>query len=125
MMGAILIDSNTGEPYLDEYNNTVQVDNERGFQQIIDGLFNCELGSEPMNPFYGFDLKSAIREASFPNSEMYIESLVTQALNPQIEKLISKIEYVKADRIEKEIHVTIEVSSVLNDNITTDLDLGE
>lgn len=125
MMGAILIDSNTGEPYLDEYNNTVQVDNERGFQQIIDGLFNCELGSEPMNPFYGFDLKSAIREASFPNSEMYIESLVIQALNPQIEKLILKIEYIEAIKVEKEMRVTIEVSSVLNDNITTNLGLSE
>ena len=125
MMGAILIDSNTGEPYLDEYNNTVQVDNERGFQQIIDGLFNCELGSEPMNPFYGFDLKSAIREASFPNSEMYIESLVTQALNPQIEKLILKIEYIEALMVEREMRVTIEVSSVLNDNITTNLGLSE
>lgn len=125
MMGAILIDSNTGEPYLDEYNNTIQVDNERGFQQIIDGLFNCELGSEPMNPFYGFDLKSAIREASFPNSEMYVESLVTQALNPQIEKLILKIEYIEAIKVEKEMRVTIEVSSVLNDNITTNLGLSE
>jgi len=125
MMTAILIDSNTGEPYLDEYNNTVQVDNERGFQQIIDGLFNCELGSEPMNPFYGFDLKSAIRESSFPNSEMYVESLVTQALNPQIEKLISKVEYVEALMVEREMHVTIEVNSVLNDNVTTNLNLGE
>lgn len=124
-MGAILIDSSTGEPYLDEYNNTVPVDNDRGFQQIIDGLFNCELGSEPMNPFYGFDLKSAIRESSYANSEMYIESLVTQALNPQVEKLISKIEYVEALQVGNEMHVTIEVSSVLNDNITTELNLGE
>jgi len=125
MMTAILIDSNTGEPYLDKYNNTVRVDNERGFQQIIDGLFNCELGSEPMNPFYGFDLKSAIRESSLPNSEMYVESLVIQALNPQIEKLISKVEYVEALMVEREMRVTIEVSSVLNDNVMTDLNLGE
>lgn len=124
-MGAILIDSSTGEPYLDEYNNTVQVDNDRGFQQIIDGLFNCELGSEPMNPFYGFDLQSAIREGSYANSEMYIESLVTQALDPQIEKLISKIEYIEALQDGNEMHVTIEVTSVLNDNIVTELNLGE
>lgn len=124
-MGAILIDSATGEPYLDEYNNTVQVDNERGFQQIIDGLFNCELGSEPMNPFYGFDLKSAMREGSYSESEMYIESLVTQALDPQIEKLISKVEYVEALQVGNEMHVTIEVTSVLNDNVRTELNLGE
>jgi len=124
-MGAILINSNTGEPYLDEYNNTVQVDNERGFRQIIDGLFNCDVGSEPLNPFYGFDLKSAIREASFPNSEMYIEALITQALDPQLEKLILKIEYVQAKQYGKEMHVNIEVSSVLNDNVNIDLNLGE
>ena len=124
-MGAILIDSSTGEPYLDEYNNTVPVDNERGFQQIIDGLFNCEVGSEPMNPFYGFDLKSAIREASFTGSEMYIEALITQALDPQLEKLISKVEYVEAVQNGKEMNVTIEVSSVLNDNIQVGLNLGE
>jgi len=124
-MGAILIDSITGEPYLDEYNNTVPVDNERGFQQILDGLFNCELGSEPMNPFYGFDLKSAIRESSYTNAEMYIESLVTQALDPQVEKLISKIEYVEAIQVDNEMHVTIEVTSVLNDNVSTEINLGE
>jgi phage baseplate assembly protein W len=124
-MGAILMDSNTGDIYLDEYNNTVQVDNERGFQQIIDGLFQCEVGSEPMNPFYGFDLKSAIRESSFANSEMYIEALITQALDPQVEKLISKVEYVEATQSGREMNVTIEVSSVLNDNVRVELDLGE
>lgn len=118
------MDNVTGDPYLDEFNNTVQVDNERGFMQIIDGLFNCELGSEPMNPFYGFDLQSAIRESSYPNSEMYIEALVIQALDPQIEKLISKVEYVEARQVGDEMHVTIEVTSVLNDNITFELDLG-
>jgi len=124
-MGAILIDSLTGEPYLDEYNNTVQVDNDRAFEQIIDGLFHCDISSEPMNPFYGFDLKSAIRESSYANSEMYVESLVTQALEPQIERLISKIEYVQAKQIGNEMHVTIEVSSILNDNVTIGLNLGE
>lgn len=124
-MGAILIDSSTGEPYLDEYNNTVQVDNERGFKQIIDGLFNCDLGSEPMNPSYGFDLKSAMREGSYDNSEMFIESLVTQALDPQKEKLISNVEYIEAVQDGREMRVTIEVTSVLNDNVTTSLNLGE
>ena len=119
------MNTNTGDPYLDEYNNTVEVDNERGFEQVIDGLFHCQLGSEPMNPFYGFDLISAIRESSFYNSEMYVESLVTQALNPQLEKLISKVEYVEAKQYGKEMHVNIEVSSVLNDNVNIDLNLGE
>jgi len=124
-MGAILMNTITGDPYLDEYNNTVEVDNERGFEQVIDGLFHCEIGSEPLSPYYGFDLKSAIREASFSNSEMYVESLVTQALNPNLERLISKIEYVNAEQIGNEMHVTIEVTSVLNDNVRTELNLGE
>ena len=50
-MGAILMNTSTEDIYLDEYNNTISVDNERGFWQIIDGLFNCELVSEVMNPF--------------------------------------------------------------------------
>ena len=119
------MDSLTGDPYLDEYNNTVPVGNDRGFEQIIDGLFHCDVGSEPMNPFYGFDLKSAIRESSYANSEMYIEALVTQALEPQIEKLISKLEYIQATQVGNEMHVTIDVSSVLNDNVQIGLDLGE
>lgn len=119
------MDSSTGDVYLDEYNNTVAVDNERGFQQIIDGLLHCDPGSEPMNPFYGFDLKTAIREGSFPNSEMFIESLITQALDPQIEKLISKLEYVEAVYDGSTMYVFIEVTSILNDSVQTDLEMSE
>ena len=119
------MDSSTGDIYIDENNNTVKVDNDRAFNQIIDGLFNCDLGSEPMNRYYGFDLKSAIREASFPNSEMYIESLVMQALDPQLEKLISKVEYVEAKYDGNIMRITIDVVSILNDNINIELNLGE
>ena len=78
-----------------------------------------------MNPAYGFDLTSAIRESSYANSEMFIESLVTQALNPQVEKLISKVEYIEATRVDNEMQVKIDVTSVLNDNVTTEINLGE
>lgn len=119
------MNTSTGDPYLDEYNNTVEVDNKRGFNQVIDGLFQCQLGSEPFNTYYGFDLISAIRESSYDDAEMYVESLVSQALNPEIEKLISKVEYVKAEKVGNEMYVTIEVTSILNDSIRTELELGE
>lgn len=124
-MTAILMDSETGDIYFDENNNTVQVDNERGFQQVLDGLFHCDPSSEPFNTFYGFDLKSALRESSYQDSEMYVESLIVQALNPQIERLISKIEYVQASYESGIMNVVISVSSILNDNITFDFGLGE
>lgn len=121
------MDSQSGDIYLDEYNNTVPVGDDRGFMQVLDGLFRCDLNSEPMNPLYGFDLKSAMRESSVPDSEMFIESLVAQALNPQIEKLISKVDYIKAERSsteERTMNVTIVVTSILNDTITSEIEVG-
>ena len=125
-MTAILMDLETGEPYLDEKNNVVYVDNRRGFEQIIDGLFHCDVGSEVMNPGYGFDLKSALTETgSLEETELFIETLVIQALNPQYEKLINKIDYVKAERDENgDMDVVIAVTSILDDQITTELTIG-
>jgi len=115
----------TGDIYLDEKNNVVYVNHERGFQQIIDGLFHCDVGSEVMNPSYGFDLALAMREGSIEDSELFIESLVSQALSGQNEKLISKVDYVKAERAaDREMNVTITVSSILDDQINTELTIG-
>ena len=115
-----------GDIYLDEKNNVVYVNHERGFQQIIDGLFHCDVGSEVMNPSYGFDLQLAMREGSVEDSELFIESLVSQALSGQNEKLISKVDYVKAERqqADREMHVDITVSSILDDQINTELTIG-
>ena len=118
------MDMDTGDVYLDENNNTVQVDNVRAFRQILSGIFNCDIGSEPLNSKYGFDLASALRESSVDNSEMFIESLVISALDPNNEKLISKVDYVKAERIDNKMNITIEVSDILNDNITFENILG-
>ena len=110
------MDLETGEPYLDENGNTVEVEDGYAFNQIIDGLLNCQPGSELLNPFYGFDLHSAIRESSVPNSELFIESLVTNALDPEKEKLISKIDMVQAWREDNDtMKVYMAVTSILGE----------
>lgn len=118
------MDMDTGDPYLDEYNNTVPVDNDRGFEQIIDGLFNCETASELFNLYYGFDLRSAMRDTYSTESNMYLESLVIQALDPSHERLIEKVENIEVIRDGGDINITIHVTSVLNNSITTDFEVS-
>ncbi len=118
------MDMDTGDVYLDEKNNTVQVDNVRAFRQILDGVFHCDIGSEPMNAEYGFDLASAIRESGVEDTEMFIESLVASALNSNNEKLISKVDYIQATKEGGNMNVTVEVTSVLDDNISFSNILG-
>lgn len=127
-MGAILMDLNTGDPYLDENGNSVDVDNNKAFEQIIDGLFHCDVGSEIFHPEYGFDLRSALRDSYLEDAELFIESLVADALNENNEKLISKVDYIEAQRDEDDpsaMAVTIVVTSVLQDTINTIINLGE
>lgn len=122
------MDQTTGDPILNEYNNTIPVDDRIGFQQIIDGLFHCTVGSERMNPFYGFDLESAIRGSSDQTPEMFIESLVIQSLNPEVEKLISSINDVLAERDEtdgRQINVVVNLTSVLGDSLTIEQTIGD
>ena len=115
-MVGILMDLSTGDPYLDENGNTVEVTKKQAFNQIIDGLLNCQVGSELLNPFYGFDLNSAVRESSIPNSELFIESLVTNALDPEKEKLISKLDMVQAWREDNDLmKVYISVISIIGE----------
>lgn len=110
------MDLDTGEPYLDENGNTVEVDEAYAFSQIIDGLLNCQPGSELLNPFYGFDLISAIRESSIPDSELFIESLITNALDPEKEKLIAKIDMIQAWREDNNtMKVYIAVTSIIGE----------
>ena len=110
------MDLSTGDPYLDENGNTVEVDKKYAFNQIIDGLLNCQVGSELLNPFYGFDLNSAVRESSIPESELFIESLVTNALDPEKEKLIAKIDMIQAWREDNNtMKVYISVISIIGE----------
>jgi len=118
------MDEETGDPVLDEYNNTIMIDDQTAFEQIIDGLFHCDIGSEIMHLSYGFDLESAIRETYGPSQEMYIESLVVQALDPQKEKLISKLEDIRAVKDGRTMNVTVQISSILGDSIIIEETIG-
>ncbi len=117
-MTGILLDLEIGDPVLDETGNTIEISNGNAFDQILDQIFHCDVGSEKMSPSYGFDLKTALQESGTPNSEMLIESLVVEALDSQKEKLISKIDYVKAVRDGREMDVTIVVTSIFDEKST-------
>lgn len=118
------MDLDIGEPYLNDTNNTVDVDNEYAFKQIINGLFNCQRGSEPLHPMYGFDLYKAIRESAIPKSEMFIKSLVTDALDPRKELTISSVEAIQAERKDDNtMYVQIELTSILGDHTSVENEL--
>lgn len=111
------MDTETGDIVLNENNNTIEVDNERAFKQVIDGLFHCDVGSEIMNPEYGFDLRASLRESYMGDADLVIESFVMQALDREKEKLIATVEYVKAERDGANMNVTVVVTSILNDSV--------
>jgi len=123
-MVGILMDRNTGDILLDWKNNVVNVDNKNAFEQILIGVFHCDIKSEILNPAYGFDLKRALRESYIEDSEMFIESLVMEALNPEKEKLISKINYIKASREGKQMNVIIQVTSIFQDVVVMTEEIG-
>jgi len=123
-MTGILMDRNTGDILLDTKNNVVEVDNKNAFQQILIGIFHCDPGSEIFNSAYGFDLKRALRESYIEDSEMFIESLVMEALNPEKEKLISKVSYIKASRNGKEMNVIVQVNSIFQDVVIMEEVIG-
>ena len=123
-MTGILLDRNTGDILLDEKNNVVEVDNKNAFQQILIGIFNCDVGSELLNQAYGFDLARALRESYLEDAEMFIESLVMEALNPEKEKLLSKVNYIKATKNGREMDVTVQVTSIFQDVVTMEEAIG-
>ena len=123
-MTGLLMDRNTGDILLDEKNNVVKVDNKNAFEQILIGVFHCDVGSELMNPAYGFDLKRALRESYIEDSEMFIESLVMEALNPEKEKVISKVDYIKALRSGKQMNVIVQVTSIFQDAVIMEEEIG-
>jgi len=119
------MDLETGDPYLDENNNTVKVDSAYAFGQIIDGLLNCQPGSELLNPFYGFDLSTAIRQSSIPDSELFMESLITEALDPEKEKLISKVDMIQAWRENNNtMKVYIAVTSIIGETYSAENEIS-
>lgn len=121
-MAGFLVDVDTGNPVLDvETGLLIPVDDETAVRQIIFMLLQCQPGSEILHRNYGFDLETALRISAQEESEMFIESLLADALDPKKEKLISNVNYIKAtkDEIDKrKINVTFNLDTISGQNIT-------
>ena len=121
-MAGFLVDMDTGNPVLDvENGNLIPVDDETAVKQIIFMLLNCQPGSEILHDQYGFDLETALKLSDMEESEMFIESLLTDALDPKKEKLISNVNYISAIKNKtdlRKIDVTINLDTVSGENIT-------
>lgn len=128
-MGGFLVDLDTGNPVLDvDTGLLIPVDDETAVRQIIFMLLNCRPGSEIMHPYYGFDLESALRLSDMNESEMFVETLLADALDPKKEKLISNVNYIKATRDitdPRKMNVTINLDTITGQNITIMESMGE
>lgn len=111
----------TGNPVLDvDTGLLIPVDDETAVRQIIFMLLNCQPGSEILHPYYGFDLESALRLSDMEESEMFIETLLADALDPKKEKLISNVNYIKATRDStdpRKMNVSINLDTISGQNI--------
>lgn len=121
-MAGFLVDVETGNPVLDtETGNLIPVDDETAIRQIIFMLLNCQPGSELLHNQYGFDLETALRISHMEEVEMFIESLLADALDPKKEKLISNVNFIKATRDEidpRKINVSLNIDTISGENIT-------
>ncbi len=121
-MAGFLVDVDTGNPVFDvDTGKLIPVDDETAVRQIIFMLLNCQPGSELLHPYYGFDIESALRLSNMDESEMFIESLLADALDPKKEKLISNVNYIKATKNEtdpRKIDVTFNLDTISGQNIT-------
>lgn len=128
-MAGFLVDVETGNPVLDiETGKLIPVDDETAVRQIIFMLLNCQPGSELLHRYYGFDLETAIRLSGMEETEMFIESLLADALDPKKEKLISNVNFIKAVRDEndpRKINVTVNLDTITGENITILETIGE
>lgn len=121
-MAGFLVDVETGNPVLDvETGNLIPVDDETAVRQIIFMLLNCQPGSEILHQHYGFDLETALRLSSMEETEMFIESLLADALDPKKEKLISNVNFIKATKDEtdpRKVNVTVNLDTITGENLT-------
>lgn len=128
-MVSILVDMDTGDPVIDlDTGLTVEVDAETAIKQIIYGLLNCQPGSEILNMYYGFDLESAIRLSDQADAELFIETLLIDALDPMKERLISEVTYLRAVRDEdnpRRINVSISITTITGESIEIESTLGD
>ena len=128
-MAGFLVDVDTGNPVLDvDTGLLIPVDDETAIRQIIFMLLQCQPGSELLHPYYGFDLESVLRLSNMDEVEMFIESLLADALDPKKEKLISNVNYIKATKDEtdkRKINVTFNLDTISGQNITILETIGE
>lgn len=128
-MVSILVDMDTGDPVIDlDTGLTVEVDAETAIKQIIYGLLNCQPGSEILNMYYGFDLESAIRLSDQNEAELFIETLLIDALDPMKERLISEVTYLRAIRDEDNprlMNVNISITTITGESIEIESTLGD
>jgi len=128
-MGGFLIDVDTGNPVLDvETGNLIPVDNKTAIRQTIFMLLNCQPGSEILHNQYGFDLETALRFSYMEEDEMFIESLLAEALDPSKEKLISNVNFIKATRDEnnpRKMNVIINIDTIIGENLTVLETIGD
>ena len=128
-MVSILVDMDTGDPVIDlDTGLTVEVDAETAIKQIIYGLLNCQPGSEILNMYYGFDLESAIRLSDQADAELFIETLLIDALDPMKERLISEVTYLRAIRDEDNprlMNVNISITTITGESIEIESTLGD
>ena len=121
-MVGFLVDVDNGNPVLDvETGLLILVDDETAIRQIIFMLLNCQPGSELLHNKYGFDLETALRLSDMEDSEMFIESLLAEALDPKKEKLISNVNFIKAQKNKtdpKKMDVYISLDTITGENIT-------
>jgi len=128
-MAGFLVDVDTGNPVFDvETGLLIPVDDSTAIRQVIYMLLNCQPGSELLHRQYGFDLETALKISNMEESEMFIESLLADALDPKKEKLISNVNYISAIRNEtdlRKIDVTVNLDTVSGENVTILESLGE
>lgn len=128
-MVSILLDMDTGDPVIDpDTGLTVEVDAETAIKQIIYGVLNCQPGSEILNMYYGFDLESAIRLSDQSEAELFIETLLIDALDPMKERLISEVTYLRAVRDEdnpSRMNVNISITTITGETIEIESTLGD
>jgi len=116
-MTGVLIDLRTGDPVLVN-GDFVKVENSYAFYQIIDSLLNCQVGTEVFNPYYGFDLETAIKMNGDGVSEMFIQTLLADALDKNKESLIDHIESISCVRDGQEMQCRISVRSIFGEETT-------
>jgi len=94
----ILVDLRTGEPVFGLEGALEKIDIERSFRQYLDVLFHTPILSELFIPTWGLDIRGIIETSASPMWESITKYLITKALSPSSEPLVTEIETIEVDR---------------------------